>query len=159
MFGSFAVLVQLIPRLMIDRGWIGPTADDPGVVAGLAAKVAGVGAMMAAGLCALAITLTWLRLCNRDAWQQLGLPLRVRDIVLGLRGAVMILPPVLLASFAASYFVPYEHQVLEDLARSPQPRIFRRDFRVNGDRHADRGRVHFSRAVAGRTSGDGRSRH
>ncbi len=36
----------------------------------------------------------------------------------------MILPPVLVASFAASFFVPYEHQVLRELASSPQPSLF-----------------------------------
>jgi membrane protease YdiL (CAAX protease family) len=124
MFGTFAVLVQLCPRLMVDQGWIQPSGDDPEAAVSLESKIAAVAAMIAAGLGALAITLTWLRLCNRDAWRLLGLLPTKRDIILGLRGALMILPPVLMISFAASYFVPYEHQVLDDLASSPQPALF-----------------------------------
>ena len=124
MFGTFAVLVQLFPRLLMDQGWIQPTADDPEAVVSLESRIAAVTAMIAAGLGALTITLTWLRLCNRDAWRLLGLLPTKQDIVLGLRGAVMILPPVLLISFAASYFVPYEHQVLDELASSPHPALF-----------------------------------
>ena len=124
MFGTFAVLVQLFPRLLMDQGWIQPTSDDPEAVVSLESRIAAVTAMIAAGLGALTITLTWLRLCNRDAWRLLGLLPTKQDIVLGLRGAVMILPPVLLISFAASYFVPYEHQVLDELASSPHPALF-----------------------------------
>lgn len=124
MFGTFAVLLHLIPRLMMDQEWIQPASDDPEAVVSLESKIAAVAAMIAAGLGALTITLTWLRLCNRDAWQLLGLRPNKQDLILGLRGALMILPPVLAISFAASYFVPYEHQVLTELASSPHPALF-----------------------------------
>ncbi len=85
MFGTFAVLVQVFPRLMMDQGWIELAGDDPDVVVSVGSKIAAVAALMAAGLSALAVTLTWLRLCNRDAWQQLGLRVTRKDIVLGVR--------------------------------------------------------------------------
>ncbi len=74
-----------------------------------------------AGLSAAAILIAWLQLFRRDAHRELGLMLTSSDVGLGLKAALMLLPPVLLISAGVSHFVPYEHQVLDVLAELSSP--------------------------------------
>lgn len=123
MFGSFAVLTEVFRSAAVSKGWMPAPGQAPSQPTE-AALLATVAVVAAAGVAALTITLTWLHLFRRDAWRDLGLAIGKDDVRLGLLGAVMILPPVVLISAAVSYFQPYHHPVLESLADAPTPLLF-----------------------------------
>ncbi|WP_246114285.1 CPBP family intramembrane glutamic endopeptidase [Rubripirellula tenax] len=79
---------------------------------------------LAAGVVASLITLVWLRFRDRDAVSKLSLRLNDEDGILGLKAALMILPPVLLISAIASQLVTYEHPVLDSMAGLNDPLKF-----------------------------------
>lgn len=117
---SQAILVVLIRKGFIQRAAAGeasPELTAPSLVWSIVATSAG-------GLAAVAITVAWLRIFTPDARRRVGLTVSLDDLKLGLKGALMILPPVLLISGAVTYLVPYEHPVLESLAKIATPSVF-----------------------------------
>ncbi|NND99825.1 MAG: CPBP family intramembrane metalloprotease [Pirellulaceae bacterium] len=74
-----------------------------------------------AAILAMSVTLLWLRHSKHVSITHLGLIPDRHDIALGLKAAFWFLPPVLLVSLAASFFIPYEHPVLETLATTRMP--------------------------------------
>ncbi len=125
MFGTLAVLSELIRRRFVAEGWIEQTGAETQQTADLLRSLlASTAASVIAGVGALTVTMIWLRLCNRYWWKDLGLSLTLADLRLGGRGALMILPPVLLISAAASRVRPYHHPVLDSLAESNAPLLF-----------------------------------
>lgn len=120
MFGGMAILAMVFRLQAVEMGLLPKTNET----ADIGILLTSVAIMASAGVCALIITLSWLHLFQRQAWRRLELSIGPGDMKLGLRGALMILPPVILISAAASYFKPYSHPVLESLADSPKPLLF-----------------------------------
>lgn len=75
-------------------------------------------------LAVLGITLAWMSLLRRDAAQAVGFQISRTDLRLGLLGVVLILPIVMLVSALVSQIVPYEHPVLESLAKNGTPAMW-----------------------------------
>jgi len=125
MFGSMMVIGQLVLLVAIENEWI-PRPDPTtgklestanGILVGLcASSVASLGAVM--------ITLIWMRNIDREAIRKLGITLDLSAVRLGLKAAVMILPPVLLIAFFADFLRTYEHPVLEALTDLKSPAGF-----------------------------------
>ncbi len=125
MLGAMILITQALIVVMVRKGWItSALAGDEAAELTVSGLVGSITATSIGGLAAIAITLSWLRIFDADARRQIGLTVSADDIQLGLRGALMILPPVLLVSAATNYFVPYEHPVLESLAKIATPGVF-----------------------------------
>ncbi|MGI9471921.1 MAG: CPBP family intramembrane glutamic endopeptidase [Rubripirellula sp.] len=125
MFGAMILIGQLAIMGMMARGWLpAPTADGEPVEQTAEQLIASVAASSFAGLCAVGIVLLWMRMIDRDARRKLGLTASAEDVRIGLKASVMLLPPVLILSAVVSYFIPYEHPVLESLADLATPRVF-----------------------------------
>ncbi len=120
MLGSMILVASLVSAWMIQQGWMQqpPTAAADLTVESLLASTV---ASTIAGLSAAAILIAWLRLFRSDAHRQLGLTVTSSDVWLGLKAALMLLPPVLLVSAGVNHFVPYEHMVLDVLAELSTP--------------------------------------
>lgn len=125
LIGAFLVISQLMLLWMVSIGWMempnGEEAPTPTTITG---QLAPILVTSAAGLGATAITILWMRLFDRDAVRKLGLTGGWDDLWLGLKGALMILPPVMMIAAAVSRFVPYEHDVLKSLAHITNPVVF-----------------------------------
>lgn len=125
MVGTMFVLSYALRVALARQGWIAiaRAGEEPAALTatGLSATIV---ATSLGGLAAIVITLNWLRLFHPEPRRQLGLTCSIADVKLGLGGAVMILPPVMMVSAAASYFVPYEHPVLESLTELATPGVF-----------------------------------
>jgi membrane protease YdiL (CAAX protease family) len=120
MLGSMILVGSLVSAWMIQQGWMQqpPTAAADMTVESLLASTV---ASTIAGLSAAAILITWLRLFHGDAHRQLGLTVTSSDVGLGLKAALMLLPPVLLISAGVNHYVQYEHTVLNVLAELSTP--------------------------------------
>lgn len=125
MFGSMLVLGEVIRQTLVGRGLL-PPRDGAGLTRPETAEqfITEVAGGMVAGLGAVAIVLSWMRLIDRDARRKLGLTFCQSDVWLGLVAAIMILPPVLLVSAGVNQLVEYEHPVLESLAELASPAVF-----------------------------------
>ena len=125
MLGVMILITQVLLIVMIRKGWVTSSLAG-GETSELTATglVSAIFATSIGGLLAMAITLAWMRIFDRDARRQIGLTVSPGDIQLGLGGALMILPPVLLVSGLVNHFVPYEHPVLESLAKIATPGVF-----------------------------------
>jgi membrane protease YdiL (CAAX protease family) len=120
LLGSMILVGSLVSAWMIQRGWM----QQPTTVAAemtVDSLLASTVASTIAGLTAAAILIAWLRLFHRDAHRQLGLKVTPYDLGLGVKAALMLLPPVLLISAGVNHFVPYEHPVLDVLAELSTP--------------------------------------
>lgn len=74
---------------------------------------------------AITVVLLWLTIFARSAWRRIGLTVNLRGIRLGLLGALYILPPTMLISAAAAYFVTkYEHPILQSLVGQSSIGVF-----------------------------------
>jgi membrane protease YdiL (CAAX protease family) len=141
MFGLMLFLSGIIQFAFVAAGLIQlpkpetlPSVDPPSSNETTSNQVAAIWASVCAGGAAMALMITWLR--SRFRYQQnsqsepnqsavaenndslaarLGLPINFGDVGLGLKAALMILPPVLLISAGLSFVVPYEHPVLDVL--------------------------------------------
>jgi membrane protease YdiL (CAAX protease family) len=109
---------------MVSQGWIerlpAGEALRPSTTSDFLASIA---ATSIGGLAGIAIMLLWLRLFDHDAPRKLGLDFCSEDLWLGLKASLLILPPVMLVSAAAAYFVKYEHPVLESLTHVSTPTV------------------------------------
>lgn len=125
MIGTLLVASQLMRLWAASQGWIeiSPDGDQPSSPS-VAAQLAPIALTSIAGLCAIATVISWLRLIDRDAPRKLGLTVTAADGWLGLKASLLILPPVLLIAAAVSHFVPYEHNVLQSLAKISSPMVF-----------------------------------
>ncbi len=125
MYGALIVLSIILKQTMVYQGWmeLPDPGDDPSA-SSLRAQFAKIGVNSIAGISGLVVTFAWLRLCNRNWWRELALGWTRKDVALGVRGALMILPPVLLIAALVSYFEPYHHDVLSGLAESHTPGLF-----------------------------------
>nr|WP_271957660.1 CPBP family intramembrane glutamic endopeptidase [Rubripirellula sp.] len=126
MFGSFIVAQQLLLLLAVEKGWFEmPNAD-------VSSKKLTPDAVFVLQMCtalancaSIGLLLLWMRNISRDNIRKFGLSLDRSMIVLGLKSAVMILPPVLVVSGLVSWLVTaYEHQVLDVLEQLRSPRVF-----------------------------------
>ncbi|MDE0865700.1 MAG: CPBP family intramembrane metalloprotease [Rubripirellula sp.] len=126
MFGSMMVIGQLALLVAIENEWIARPEPNTGALE--QSTMTGVlvmhGANYLANLVAVIITLIWMRNIDRDAVRKLGLICDRDAVRLGLKATVMILPPVILISFAAAFLIPYEHPVLDVLADLRSPGVF-----------------------------------
>ena len=93
--------------------------SDP--VASKRNQLAEIWASVMSGAAAMAIMLLWFRVRCKNALTELGMPFDAADLTLGFKAALMILPPVLLISAGVSYFVEYQHQVLDILKQTESP--------------------------------------
>jgi membrane protease YdiL (CAAX protease family) len=125
MLGSGLLITQAVVLWMISRGWLQLPVDDaeaePLAASSLLAMIA---ASSIGNVGSLLITLLWLGRFDRDPRRKIGLTFHAADLGAGLRASLLLLPPVLLISAAASLIVPYEHPVLESLAGIKTPVIF-----------------------------------
>jgi membrane protease YdiL (CAAX protease family) len=129
MLGSMLLVSQLVIVGMISQGWIEqPAAGEALRPATASSFLASIAATSIGGLSAIGIVLLWLRLFDDDAPRKLGLTFCSEDVAVGLRASLMILPPVMLVSAGAAYFVPYQHPVLESLARVSTPAVLLASF-------------------------------
>lgn len=125
MFGSMMLLGQIMMQGLIARGVLSSPIEGAEPANQTAEQlIASVSATSLAGLSAIGIVLAWMRLIDRDARRKLGLTISRNDLLLGLRASVMVLPPVLILSAVVSYFVTYEHPVLESLSELATPPVF-----------------------------------
>jgi membrane protease YdiL (CAAX protease family) len=125
LFGLSWLLIQAILITLARKGLL--PATNPGAADSEVASTASATSMVAMTVgmsIAVLLTLAWLRIFRIDAWRQLGLIPSWKAIELGLWGALMILPPVMLISAAASLFVTYEHPVLTSLIANASPAMF-----------------------------------
>lgn len=78
-------------------------------------------AMSVSSLIATIVMVQWMRARSSGAIDALGLAPTWAEIVFGLKASLYILPPVLLISGAASWWIQYEHPVLDllKIRRSP----------------------------------------
>ncbi len=83
-----------------------------------------IGVTLGAGAVASVLTIAWLRFRDQRAIDKLSLRLNDSDGLLGIKAAVMILPPVLILSALASRFVQYEHPVLTSMEGLKDPLMF-----------------------------------
>ncbi len=125
MFGSMRIVGQLLTSWMISQGWMqsAPSGDEPNVLT-TSDLLAAVAVNSIAGLAGIAAVLAWLRVFVTEPRQRLGLTFCREDAWLGLRAALLILPPVMLVSAAVAYYIPYEHPVLKSLAEIATPKVF-----------------------------------
>lgn len=86
--------------------------------------IASILANTAAGVISILIAVGWLGLFFRQPLRVIGLWPRREDLVIGLKAALLIIPPVLLINAVASLLIAYEHQVLNSLAAFATPRVF-----------------------------------
>ncbi len=127
-FGALLIGLLILTSVFTQQGWmepaVKPSQADEGAVPSLQSLVAGIAANSLAGIFAVIVTMLWLSLLNPKAIRQLGLVPQGKDILLGLRAALWILPPVGLISLVVSLLIPYEHPVLDTLAQSPSVVLF-----------------------------------
>ena len=76
------------------------------------------------GLSGMVAALGWLGLFFRNPLRITGLWPQPRDVGLGMRASLLILPPVLLISLLASLLIQYEHPVLNSLSDFAVPLVF-----------------------------------
>ncbi len=124
MFGTQIVLMTLLHVTTNSLGWSPSSDADPDLAVGTNAQLVNLGIVVGAALGSIAITLGWLRLMNDKPIQRLGLVLNTADVWLGLKAAVMLLPPVLLISALVSLLQPYRHEVLDLLQNVDSPAVF-----------------------------------
>ncbi|MDG2223705.1 MAG: CPBP family intramembrane metalloprotease [Rubripirellula sp.] len=86
--------------------------------------IASMLANTAAGVLSILVAIGWLGLFFRQPLHVIGLLPRRDDVVIGLKAALLIIPPVLLINAAASLLIAYEHQVLSSLAAFPTSGVF-----------------------------------
>ncbi len=84
--------------------WSQLTAQDKSILF-LLANVAGILALMA--------VLVWMNLTTPGRMTAYGLLPTKRDIGLGLKASLLILPPVLMISFVINLFMDYQHDALD----------------------------------------------
>ena len=125
MFGALLLIPQLLVFVMISLGWMEwPSGDVQAASLGSKQLIASILASSVGGLVSIGIVLAWLRLFDPAARRKIGLSCNIVDATLGLKASLMILPPVLLISAAVTYFIPYEHPVLESLTALSTPAVF-----------------------------------
>ena len=124
MFGMMILIGQAILRTMARKGWIEQVggSDGDGELSPIG-MLAFISANSLGGLIAVGVTLLWLRAFDANARRRIGLRLSREDFLLGLKGTVMILPPVMLIAAAVNLVVPYEHPVLESLEKVATPAV------------------------------------
>lgn len=112
LFGLHIVILTLGRSWLIQQGMLnGLNADEPSVVSSKTQlAIAGLTIVSALGSCA--ITLAWLNWMTASPVKRLSLVLNAHDARLGLRAAVLLLPPVLVISSLVNLFQPYSHEVL-----------------------------------------------
>lgn len=111
MFGTMQLIGALLAVAISQSGGMSDSESAPAT--GEVQPIVLVQILLVSGLAASAITLGWLWLCDREAIGKLGLSPSLADLTLGLKAALLLLPPVLLISAAAGHFVQYEHPVLD----------------------------------------------
>jgi len=134
MFGTYLFSGAVLGSWFLARGWIikpqpAPPADELALPAGPEAMdAAGVAdpqslyltlaISISAGLIAFFVTIVFLMLTKGDRRTlvaELGLRFDSLGVKQGLVGALWYLPPVAIISLMVSWFVPYEHAVLDTL--------------------------------------------
>jgi membrane protease YdiL (CAAX protease family) len=124
MFGMMILVGQAILITMVRKGWIERIgAGEGGGELTPIGMLAFISANSLGGLIAMGVTLAWLRVFDVNAHRRIGLSISREDIWLGLKGTVMILPPVMLIAAAVNLIVPYEHPVLESLEKVATPAV------------------------------------
>ena len=125
MFGIMQIIAGTIAAILIQRGIIIPKPFGEAPALTIEQTSANQFAMLWVGMIgggsAFALMLIWLRARNRDAFRDLGFHFTLADVRLGLKAALMILPPVLLVSVLVSTLVQYEHPVLDILKDIESP--------------------------------------
>lgn len=127
MFAVTYVIRMVLVRIAFGLGYIEipPSGEEPSeaqmvsnqiplffaVVFTMIASVVGVIGLMAARM-----QLKFLAVAGR-----LGLKISGSDVVLGLKAALLILPPVIFVSELLELVVPYEHPVIDSLAKLESP--------------------------------------
>ncbi|MCG8649015.1 MAG: CPBP family intramembrane metalloprotease [Pirellulales bacterium] len=125
LLGTQFLLIGLAFQAFVSAGWIElAQGDKPVTASSVQSVMASTTAVTIGGAGALLVTLAWLRICNRNWRQELALSVTTWDLKLGLSGALLILPPVLMLSYLVSKWVAYEHPVLERLATAATPQVF-----------------------------------
>ncbi|EMI18444.1 membrane-associated protease [Rhodopirellula maiorica SM1] len=119
MFGLSLVLTLLTAKLFVAMGQIRPTTEGSPPSSDL--LLAGLSAQSVGGLIAFTGTLGFLRLIRSDAAERLGLVWKAKDVVVGLKASLMLIPPTLLIAHFASLLVEYKHPVLDVMKQSPTP--------------------------------------
>jgi membrane protease YdiL (CAAX protease family) len=124
MFGTLLTGLIFISAAFAAQGWIDPPAEN-GDPPSLHSLVGNLVANALAGILAVAVTMSWLcALFRQDAMKQLGLIPNWPDVLLGLRAALWLLPPIGVISLVVALLIPYEHPVLDTLAESPTLALF-----------------------------------
>ncbi len=120
MFGAMQVIAGLSVAGLLSGGWV--TRGDGAKSASGAMILITVNT--AVGVVASLITMAWLRSRDKEFIDKLSLRLNDSDGLLGLKAAVMILPPVLLVNLVASQLMTYEHPVLDSMVGLQDPLKF-----------------------------------
>ena len=122
MFGLTMVFSLVFIELAARAGWVlRPPIEEASEAAQANSRSVSILVNTAAGLVSTIIIVLWLRLFDADARRKLGLRLSVSEAWLGLKGSLLILPPVLVISALAAQLVEYEHPVLDSLAEMKNP--------------------------------------
>jgi membrane protease YdiL (CAAX protease family) len=116
MYGLTILLSSLLLTVALASGWISKPAVGSGSSLAVHAPMSIIAISSLSGLLAAVITLAWVSRFDRRPLFHLGLYPTRSGIMQGLKGAVMLLPPVLLISSVANHYVPYSHPILDVLA-------------------------------------------
>ncbi|MFK8110782.1 MAG: lysostaphin resistance A-like protein [Rubripirellula sp.] len=116
MYGLMLFLSTLAITVALSLGWMESAPEGSGKTLTQHAPFWAIGVSSAGGLAAALLTLTWLHLFAKNPLPRLGLKPSGKQIKLGLKASVMLLPPVLVISAVVSWFVPYAHPILDVLA-------------------------------------------
>ncbi len=123
MFGTMFLVGQLLMLLAVQQGWI-TRSPETGAPTTATSLLVAMWINTFAGMVAAIFVITWLRFFNANALKELGLSVHQSDVTLGFKASLILLPPVLLISAAATYIVPYEHPVLDSLKELFTPGVF-----------------------------------
>jgi membrane protease YdiL (CAAX protease family) len=124
LFGLHILLLTLGRSWLIQQGiFNGLKADEPSVVSSNP-QLAAAGLTIVSALGACALTLAWLNWMTASPIKRLSLVLNARDARLGLKAAVLLLPPVLVISSLVNLFLPYSHEVLTMLQSVDSIEVF-----------------------------------
>ena len=126
MFGSMIIFGQLLLQFASSNGWYEfpePGASVTEQSPDMLFVVLGVSSL--ANCISIGLVLLWLWNIDRSNVKKIGLSFDRSMFVLGLKSAVMILPPVLMVSALVNLLVvQYEHEVLNVLEKLDSPKVF-----------------------------------
>lgn len=126
MFGSMMVVGQLLLLLAQEKGWYQlpePGESLAGQTPEMLFVVLAISAL--ANCISIGLILLWMWNIGRGNIRKFGLSMNPSMIGLGVKAAVMLLPPVLVVAALVNLLVAeYEHEVLDVLQQLGTPRVF-----------------------------------